>query len=288
MKVGLALGGGGSKGSYQVGVIRALIEEGLLDDLEVVAGTSIGAINACLIMEHASYGRIMEIWNEMNNSVLYKNGLNRFKLDRLGLFDQTVMYDIIVSKQSKEAITNSDIKGFAAVTRIKEYNIRKQLSKESMVGEIISLNDSEDPHRVVLASSSVPIVFGPTEIDGEYYVDGGLFNNLPINVLVDQECDVIIAIGLNPDYELEQYNINNDRLIVDFSPDKKLTISVLGMLDFDNKTMQKRLDLGYDNAQKLIKFLKKDFFIEKDKWNNEKKGIVKYRDVVENNGNNEL
>ena len=134
----------------------------------------------------------------------------------------------------------------------------------------------------------MPIVFGPTEIDGEYYVDGGLFNNLPINVLVDQECDVIIAIGLNPDYELEQYNINNDRLIVDFSPDKKLTISVLGMLDFDNKTMQKRLDLGYDNAQKLIKFLKKDFFIEKDKWNNEKKGIVKYRDVVENNGNNEL
>ena len=48
-KLGLMLGGGGAKGGYQLGVIKALQEEKLLDNIDCIAGTSIGAINGLLL-----------------------------------------------------------------------------------------------------------------------------------------------------------------------------------------------------------------------------------------------
>lgn len=274
MKLGLALGGGGAKGSYQIGVLKALYEENLLDDLKIVSGTSIGSLNACLVIGKMNIDDMIELWKKISNDTLYNNGLNRFKSDRLGLFDQRVMYDVLVSKQNPLEIINSDIIGYAAVTKIIDnQGIRFQLKKENTKGEVLCLNTSNDPHLIVLASSSVPVIFGPTEIDGNYYVDGGLYDNLPVDVLVKEDCDVIITIGLTPGYDLNIYNSNNDKTIIDFSPKKKLANTLLGMLDFNMEQMEKRFDLGYFQAKMLINKLKEDNVIIKNQINNQKKGI---------------
>ena len=278
MKVGLALGGGGSKGSYQVGVLKALLEENLLDNLKVVSGTSIGALNACLVMEKQNFDQMYDLWSRINNDILYRLSNNRFLHDRLGLFNQGTMYEVLISKQPKEVIHNSPIDGFVTATKIKEYGIRQQLKQEFMEGEIIHLNKAKDPHKFVLASASVPIVFGPTEIDGEFYVDGGLFDNLPVNILIENGCNTIITVGLNPNHDLNPYIENNDKLIIDFSPIRKLTFSILGMLDFDQKQMDKRIDLGYENAKLLIEKLKEEKVIINGKWNSDIKGLYQLKD----------
>src|SRR5690554_4249715 len=110
MKLGLALGGGGARGSYQIGVIKALIESGLLEDLKIVAGTSIGAINACLVMGELSFEQMESIWMHLDNNELY-GSIDRFKQDKLGIFNQRRMYDSLVKLQSKDEIINSKIKG---------------------------------------------------------------------------------------------------------------------------------------------------------------------------------
>lgn len=277
MKLGLTLGGGGAKGSYQIGVLKALIEEGLLNDLKVVSGTSIGAFNACLVMERLSYEKMESIWLQIDNHEIY-NGLNRFKQDKLGLFDQTRMYEILIANQQKEILKSSNIKGLVVASKVKELSLLKQISRHNMEEKVFHINKLKDPHRAVLASSSVPIVFGPTKIHNNYYVDGGLLNNLPINLLLKEKCNVIIVISLSPTGDLSNYNNNN--LLIDFSPKSKLVRTILGSLDFREDSTINRINQGYIEAKALIDYLKDNEVIIDGKFNLEKKGIYKYEAMV--------
>ena len=277
MKLGLTLGGGGSKGSYQIGVLKALLEEELLNDLKVVSGTSIGAFNACLVMERLSYEKMEEIWLQIDNHEMY-NGLSRFKQDKLGLFDQTKMYEILIANQEKENLRNSNIKGLVVASKVKDISLRKQLSKANMEEKIFHLNNLKDPHKAVLASSSVPIVFGPTKINNNYYVDGGLLNNLPVDLVIKEGCNVIIVISLSPTGDLSNYY--NDNIIIDFSPKTKLVRTILGSLDFNEESLINRINQGYSDAKELINYLKDNNVIINNKFNLDKKGIYNYETMV--------
>lgn len=277
MKIGLTLGGGGAKGSYQIGVLKALIEEELLIDLKVVSGTSIGAFNACLVMERLSYEKMEEVWLKIDNHEMY-NRLSRFKQDKLGLFDQTKMYDILVSNQQKESITNSNIKGLVVASKVKEISLLKQISKANMEEKVFHINKLKDPHKAILASSSIPIVFGPTKINNNYYVDGGLLNNLPVDLVIKEGCNVIIVISLSPTGDLSNYY--NDNIIIDFSPKTKLVRTILGSLDFNEESLINRINQGYSDAKELINYLKDNNVIINNKFNLDKKGIYNYETMV--------
>lgn len=280
MKVGLTLGGGGAKGSYQIGVLKALNEEGLLNDLKVVSGTSIGAFNACLVMERSNYERMESMWLKIDNHEMFGH-LDRLKQDKLGIFDQTKMYEILVANQDKEVLNNSDIKGLVVAGKVKEVSLIKQLSKHNMEEKVFHLNKLKDPHRAVLASSSIPIVFGPTKIHNNYYVDGGILNNLPINLLVKEKCNVIIVISLLPTGNLDKYY--DDNLIIDFSPKSPLSKTVLGMLNFNKEATLNRINHGYEEAKELIAKLKLNNIIVNNKFNDNTKGIYKHETLVQRN-----
>lgn len=51
--------------------------------------------------------------------------------------------------------------------------------------------------KVIQASASIPVLFSPVKIKGDLYVDGGLFENLPVNPLINK-CDKIIAVNVMP------------------------------------------------------------------------------------------
>ena len=63
-KIGLALGGGGARGSYQIGILKALEEANILQDIHHISGTSIGSINTLMVMAKVSYDRMIEIWEK--------------------------------------------------------------------------------------------------------------------------------------------------------------------------------------------------------------------------------
>ena len=73
MKTGIALAGGGSKGSYQIGVWKALRELGI--DYDIVTGTSIGAINGAL-MVMGDYERAERLWSTITVEDIMANGVN--------------------------------------------------------------------------------------------------------------------------------------------------------------------------------------------------------------------
>lgn len=267
-KLGLVLGGGGARGSYQVGVLKALMEYDLLKGVKVVAGTSIGAVNTCLVMEKLNYDEMLAFWSEINNETLYRLDLKgREGINKYGLFDQKAMFDTLAKLQSKEALWESDIRGFAVATKLNEIKA-KEPTLESVA---INLNESSDPHLAVLASTSIPVVFTPTEIDGHNYVDGGILNNLPVNVALENECDIIIAIGLTS-YKFDKYDLSN-KLLLNFSPVKRISLTLLGMLDFSHDSFEKNVIYGYESGIKLIQQLIEKEIIKDKTFNTQKCGI---------------
>ena len=70
----------------------------------------------------------------------------------------------------------------------------------------IEYHTNGDLAKNVIASSSIPLLFTPMEIDGELYVDGGLIDNLPAKPIRDI-CEKIIAVNISP--IVEDYDLNN-------------------------------------------------------------------------------
>lgn len=273
MKIGLVLGGGGAKGSYQLGVIKALNEYKLLKKLKYISGTSIGAFNACLLMGNMKYEKMMSIWKELDNKNVYAKE-QILKNERHGIFDQDKIYEVLTTMQDPKTIKKSKIEGFVVASEIKDKSFVSQINIKNMKEKIFHLNEIENPHQAVLASASIPIVFGATEIDGKTYVDGGVLNNVPINIMNDNLVDVIFVVGLNPIKNLDEYY--QDNLIINFSPYEKLSKTFLGILNFDEESIDYYSEVGYKNAIKVIENLIKQEVIIKNKINHNKKGIYNY------------
>lgn len=275
MKIALVLGGGGANGSYQVGVLKALLEKELLKDLQLVSGTSIGALNGSLIQSGHNYEEILDIWEMIDKNLLYRRGTDEEELSdilgRFGLYSQQEMYELVTSKVNKNRITKSKIKGYVTVTRVNSREVIKAESRSRFEKKYVYLNDKENPFEYILASTAIPIVFKPVVIDDVSYVDGGLLDNLPIEVALKEKADVIIVVGLRPGYKLDKYFDNN--LILNFSPSKRIALTPLSHLDFSEEHMVSKLERGYHEALHMIRELEKAEIIINGKFNQETKGL---------------
>lgn len=270
MKLALVLGGGGANGSYQVGVLKALLEENLLKDLKIIAGTSIGALNGSLIQGGFTYEQIVQVWEMIDKDLLYRNShdleSNEY-LGDFGIYNQQEMYQLVTEKIKVTKITKSNIKGFVTVTRVNNRETIKVKKKSRFEKKYIYLNDKENPFPYILASTAIPIVFKPVVIDEVSYVDGGLLDNLPVTVAVEEKANVIIVVGLRPGYKLDKYH--DDNLILNFSPYKRIALTFLSHLDFSESHLTTNLERGYHEAIHFIRELEKagvikDGVIDKD------------------------
>src|SRR5690554_7939494 len=82
VKVGLMLGGGGAKGSYQLGVIKALEELNLMKHIDAISGVSIGAINALLLMSKKKYSDMVSIWEIMDTDNVFGTKGQSFRKEK--------------------------------------------------------------------------------------------------------------------------------------------------------------------------------------------------------------
>lgn len=173
-KLGLALSGGGTKGVAHIGVFRALQEA----DIPVfcVAGTSAGSIVGAMFCAGLS-------WEDMAKEAQ--------KLGRKDILD-------------KRWIIGSNSQNIAsAIRRVLGNTTFDQLSLpfaavavDLQSGEEVVLRQGEVA-TAVAASSSVPILFKPTVLDGNVLVDGGLLNNMPADVCRQMGADIVLGVDLN-------------------------------------------------------------------------------------------
>lgn len=249
MKVAIVLGGGGSKGAYQVGAWRALRELGIKYD--VVTGTSIGALNGAL-MVLGDYEKALGLWREIDIDKVVLNGLNlrtdlRYYQENsekllpfIKSYKNNKGMDIaplkkIIQKCVDERFFSSSVDyalmsvKFPSFVPVKKY--KNELSMENLASWI-------------LASASCFPAFPVCEIDGEGYIDGGYYDNLPINLAFELGAEQVVAIALNP----ESHAFSHHPLVKNIYPLQSLG----GMLDFDKMSIEENLELGYFDTLKAF------------------------------------
>lgn len=104
---------------------------------------------------------------------------------------------------------------------------------------------------VLLASSAVPVVFPQTKIEGSYYIDGGIKDNIPIKPLFELEnCDKVLVVLSNPGGIIPQ-NYSSDKIIEIRSQEERQR--TLGIFDFTKEGILRRIKQGYDDTLKHLK-----------------------------------
>lgn len=242
-KIGLALGGGGARGSFQLGVIEVLVNLGILKEIKYVSGTSIGAINTLMIMNDLSYERMLEIWQMIDNSDIYGDGADRFKMDKKGIFSIQDLFKKLKKEISISEIKESKVKGFATTVKIPKQSLIDQVMFNRMEKEVLELNQMDDPAKGALASASMPVIFGTTHIDDDYYIDGGVLDNCPIQPLIEEGCDIIIAVPIQGGLKVRKHK-DKDILIVVIEPHFLFNPLLIDVINFDPKEIPHRVEYG--------------------------------------------
>lgn len=176
IRIGLALSGGGARGIAHIGVLKALEEAGITPS--VLSGTSAGSIIGAL---YASGHPIEQMLEFVKDSNLF--GLLKLGIPFAGLTKLTYLKERLSAYIEKDAFESLQKPLFVAVSNLN-------------TGEV-EIKNSGPLFDMVMASSSIPMVFKPVEIEGQVYVDGGLLNNLPVSPLLPH-CDFAIGVNVMP------------------------------------------------------------------------------------------
>ncbi|WP_036154530.1 patatin-like phospholipase family protein [Maribacter forsetii] len=172
---GLVLSGGGIRGVAHIGVIKALEENGIYPTH--ISGTSAGAIVGALYAGGVKWEDILEFFK-----VIPIFHANRFARKKPGFIDTEKFYD-----EFKKFFPTDKFESLPKELFITATDIVKGELKIFNTGELI---------KPVLASATFPGVFSPININGSFYVDGGVLNNFPIEPL-QPHCDKIIGSYVN-------------------------------------------------------------------------------------------
>jgi NTE family protein len=211
----LVLQGGGALGSYQGGVYQAFSEAGVEPDW--VAGISIGAINAAIIAGNPRERRLEQLdgfWRLLSSGVLPRpplpGGPGRTAFNEWsaawgatfgvpGMFTPRLPGPLFYPAGSPEALSFYDtaplrrtLEEYVDFDRINAGETRFSVGAVNIrTGNFIYFDNTErriGPEHV-MASGALPPGFPPVKIDGEFYWDGGLVSNTPLEYVLDQQGD---------------------------------------------------------------------------------------------------
>lgn len=245
LPIGLALSGGTAKAIAHVGVLKALSEAEI--PIRRVAATSGGSIVAAFYASGMPMSSMLQIANEMSWSKLIT-----IRLSRLGFISSKRIEDFV-----------RDIIGDIT---FEELNMPCHVVATDLeTGRKHVFNKGSVP-RAVRASCSIPQIFLPVEVDGNYYVDGGFSEYLPVGTL--QEIEPTFVIGSHLAQERGIYRRPRNYL--------QLAIHIMGLVaktnyvvsrekadvlvhphmdpfsPFDFDTSERMIDLGYETTKRLV------------------------------------
>ena len=183
LKLGLALGAGGTKGAAHVGVMQVLDEAGIAVD--VIAGTSIGSLYGGLVAVGRSADEIADgIRNNPKREVV------EFFRRRLKIRDGNRL-----SRRFYEALAGHHIEDLAIPYAATASDIVEKRSVTIASGPIID---------AIEASIAIPVIARPVAHQGRYLLDGGFWDAAPVDAATELGADVIVAVELGHPYTLPE------------------------------------------------------------------------------------
>ena len=227
----MILSGGGARGAYEVGVLWYIFDDlsrmrGAPPKIDILCGTSVGAINACYLAAHLAdpvlgMRRLVHLWSELQITRVLGFGPKQFvgipRLflgggDGTGLFDVRPMAELVQREISWRSLARAFRKKLlrALTVSTTEMNTGRtavfmQTSSDVEIPRTapprtIFRSDHIGPHHA-LASAAIPLLFPPVRIDDELYLDGGLRQNTPIAPALRLGATHIFAIGSSKEHK---------------------------------------------------------------------------------------
>lgn len=289
---GLVLEGGGARGAYQIGAWRALREAGV--KIKGVSGTSVGALNGALVCmgnlekaeevwENISYSQVMSVEDDFMESLISRDfrGVNRAELvSKLlhylaeGGIDVTPLKELIAGYIDENMIRYGDTDFFFQVfsaTEMKELEID---ARELEDGELADM---------VLASAYFP-VFKKEKIKGNRLIDGGMFNNVPVDSLIKRGYTDIISVRIYGIGHEKAVKLPEETQVIEIAP----RVDLGNILEFDSKKSRRNMKTGYYDAMRMLYGLKgRGYYIDAELGEREcllrliRAGMPPYRELLE-------
>jgi NTE family protein len=267
---GLVLEGGGGKGSYQVGACRALQELG--KEVSAVAGTSVGALNGAMFVQN-DIDKAYDLWYNLCPSNIFNlTGEELEAFSKIGAY-QGINRQALnnVFKRARKIISDSGLDVQPLIRLVKGVLDEEKIRKSPIHFGIVTVDLTEKKAveiykedipegrlvDYVIASASFP-AFKPAVIDGKTYMDGGFYNNLPIDLVSRKGMrDIIVirtfGIGLKKKIDTSGLNIINVEPYENLGP----------TLDFNPERARKNMQMGYFDVLKVFRKLKgRKYYIE--------------------------
>lgn len=263
IKIGLALGGGGSRGSYQIGILKALYEEKILKQVESITGTSIGAVNTLMVMANFDYEKMIETWEKISNSEIYGKGMDRLKEDGHGLYNIHKLFEVLSKEVSLSEVRKSRFESHVVATKIRKGRLIDQLLFRRFEKEVFNLQEVDDPRKAVLASSSIPILFGSTEVDGEQYIDGGVMDNCPVEPLIEQGCNIIFAVPIHLRFSPNKLK-DKDVFIINMKTNYLFNKISFDPINFKPEVVREKAEYGYMMGKHIVNQLRSSGYLDEN------------------------
>ncbi|MDX8398524.1 MAG: patatin-like phospholipase family protein [Mariprofundaceae bacterium] len=209
----LALGGGGSRGLAHLGVLAVLEEHDLRPD--AIVGTSIGALFGAMYALDPNIESLQkrvldflesDTFNQVQlPDLVTMEGEGRSWLSRLGM---AARQSVLLTKAAT-GVAVADVEDLAGIVHglcgdneFKDIKIPLYITAVSFPCGECHLFSKGDLVRSISASMAIPGVFNPLELDGQYYVDGGLASELPAKearmIAADRQVVVAVNVGARP------------------------------------------------------------------------------------------
>jgi NTE family protein len=235
--VALVLAGGAARGAYEVGVVQHILTEvardiGRKPPLDILCGTSVGAINACTLAAHADKpiergNLLVQQWTKLRLEHVAKPSRSEIlglvggllgrkrsppgpkEVRRGGLLDPHGIESIVRDAIAPDGIRRNLDAGHLHALTVSTTDVasgktvifvqRKEPGLPNWGRDLtITVTPAQITAEHALASAAVPMLFPAVRIDGEFYCDGGLRQNVPLSPARRLGADGLIVV--NPRY----------------------------------------------------------------------------------------
>jgi len=281
----LVLSGGASKGAYQIGALKYLIND-LGTQYDILCGVSVGALNCAHLSMYTkdqqknALTNLINVWETISTSSVRKNWIPFREITFLwknSLYNSQPLIDLVNKNLNLQTIRNSGVKVSVGTTCLYDSNYKS------------FTQDDNEFIQGVIASSSYPMGLDPVSINNKLYTDGGLRHVIPISEAVKFGADDIDVVICQPEEDSSIYTPNGSITGIDFglrcldimsdqtiesdvkmaqlynklvnaglAPNKKyLNMKIIrptnnlnfSALDFDHNNIMQMIDIGYQNAK---------------------------------------